>query len=88
MVWVAEGGRGTSPICSNMLVQADVCVFVCAFCNRTFWMVEASVQMCICEIIMAVVLATQMDPVSGSLPKGTTIGLLVVVSAPSSATTN
>lgn len=47
---------------------------------RTFWMVEASVQMCICEIVMGVVLATQMDPVTGALPWNATIGLIVVVS--------
>lgn len=43
-------------------------------------MIEASIQMCICEIIVGVVLATQMDPVSGGLSRGATIGLIVVVS--------
>jgi hypothetical protein len=43
-------------------------------------MVEASVQMCICEIVMGVVLATHMDPVTGVLSRNVTIGLIVVVS--------
>lgn len=43
-------------------------------------MVEASVQMCICEIVMGVVLATQMDPVTGALSRNVTVGLIVVVS--------
>lgn len=47
---------------------------------RTFWMIEASVQMCICEIIVGVVLAAQMDPVSGGLSRSATVGLIVVVS--------
>jgi hypothetical protein len=43
-------------------------------------MVEASVQMCICEIIVGVVLATQMDAHTGALSRAATIGLIVVVS--------
>lgn len=44
-------------------------------------MVEASIHMCMCEIIVGVVLATQMDPVTGVLSQAATIGLIVVVSA-------
>ena len=42
-------------------------------------MVEASIHMCLCEIIVGVVLATQMDPVTGGLSQAATIGLIVVV---------
>lgn len=56
-----------------------VAVFTVDSIGRTFWMIEASIQMCICEIIVGVVLATQMDPVSGGLSRGATIGLIVVV---------
>jgi hypothetical protein len=48
---------------------------------RVFWMVEASIHMCMCEIIVGVVLATQMDPVTGVISQAATIGLIVVVSA-------
>jgi hypothetical protein len=51
----------------------------CVLC-RVFWMVEASIHMCMCEIIVGVVLATQMDPVTGVLSQAATIGLIVVVS--------
>lgn len=44
-------------------------------------MIEASVQMCICEIVVGVVLATQMDTHTGALSRAATIGLIVVVSA-------
>lgn len=44
-------------------------------------MVEASIHMCMCEIIVGVVLATQMDPVTGVISQPATIGLIVVVSA-------
>lgn len=44
-------------------------------------MVEASIQMCICEVIVGVVLATQMDAATGALSRAATIGLIVVVSA-------
>jgi hypothetical protein len=43
-------------------------------------MVEASFQMCICEILVGVLLATQMDATTGALSRGATIGLIVVVS--------
>jgi hypothetical protein len=43
-------------------------------------MMEASVQMCMCEIIVGVVLATMMDPVTGYLPRPANIALIVVVS--------
>lgn len=43
-------------------------------------MVEASIQMCICEVIVGVVLATQMDVATGALSRAATIGLIVVVS--------
>lgn len=35
--------------------------------------------MCLCEIIVGVVLATQMDPITGGLSQAATIGLIVVV---------
>lgn len=54
---------------------------LCGVLCRVFWMVEASIHMCMCEIIVGVVLATQMDPVTGVLSQPATIGLIVVVSA-------
>jgi hypothetical protein len=41
-------------------------------------LVEASFQMMVMEVLMTVVIATQMTP-EGSLPTAATIGLLVVV---------
>jgi hypothetical protein len=61
------------------VVTTLVAVFTVDSIGRTFWMVEASVQMCICEIVMGVVLATHMDPVTGVLSRNVTIGLIVVV---------
>lgn len=36
--------------------------------------------MCACEIVVGVVLATMMNPITGALSKAATIGLIVVVS--------
>jgi hypothetical protein len=42
-------------------------------------MIEASAHMCACEIVVGVIIATMMDPVTGALPHAATIGLTVVV---------
>jgi hypothetical protein len=42
-------------------------------------MIEASAHMCACTIIVGVLMAVYMDPVTGALPLAVTIGLIVVV---------
>ena len=46
--------------------------------GRKFWLVEASIQMMIAEVVMTAVMATQMGP-DGQLPQSVIVGLLVVV---------
>ncbi|KAF8065876.1 STP13 [Scenedesmus sp. PABB004] len=56
-----------------------VAVFTVDRLGRTFWMIEASAHMMVCEIIVGVLVATQMDPLTGALSRPVTIGLIVVV---------
>ncbi|WIA37403.1 hypothetical protein OEZ86_014328 [Tetradesmus obliquus] len=56
-----------------------VAVFTVDSLGRTFWMVEASAHMMACEVIMGVLIALKMDPVTGAIPKDITVGLIVVV---------
>lgn len=61
------------------VVTTFVAVFTVDSLGRTFWMIEASAHMMLCEIIMGVLVATYMDPVTGAIPSNVTIGLIVVV---------
>lgn len=61
------------------VVTTFVAVFTVDSLGRTFWMIEASAHMMVCEIIVGVLIATKMDPVTGALSLPVTIGLIVVV---------
>jgi hypothetical protein len=61
------------------VVTTFVAVFTVDSLGRTFWMIEASAHMMACEIIVGVLIALKMDPVTGAIPKDITIGLIVVV---------
>eukprot|EP00775_Hariotina_reticulata_P013342 gene13342-13470_t len=61
------------------VVTTLVAVFTVDSLGRVFWMVEASTHMMLCEIAVGVVIATQMDPITGALSLQATIGLIVVV---------
>lgn len=61
------------------VVTTFVAVFTVDRLGRTFWMIEASAHMAACEVIMGIIIRKMMDPVTGSLPHGATVGLIVVV---------
>lgn len=60
------------------VVTTLVAVFTVDSLGRTFWLMEASFHMMLCEIVVGVIIATQMGP-DGSLPYAATVGLIIVV---------
>lgn len=61
------------------VVATLVAVFSVDRLGRKFWLLEASTHMCVCQVIMGVVIAKFLDPITGTMPVGATVVLIIAV---------